>query len=40
MSPLYLATGVQAVGEKAASYTLVQPVGGKWRAFERGLGFL
>lgn len=41
MTPLYLVTGVQALGEGVGgrSYTLVQPVGSKWREFERELGF-
>lgn len=37
--PLYLVTGVQRLGAVGESYTLVQPVGGRWRDFERGLGF-
>ncbi|KAI8938813.1 hypothetical protein NX059_004677 [Plenodomus lindquistii] len=38
--PLYLVTGVQELGDAVGgrSYTLVQPVGDAWRAFEEGLG--
>ncbi|KAL3462658.1 hypothetical protein BJX64DRAFT_288124 [Aspergillus heterothallicus] len=38
LTPLYLVTGVQEMGETGKSYTLVQPVGTKWRRFEAGLG--
>lgn len=38
MTPLYLVNGVQDLGSKA-SYTLVQPIGEKWKEFEKGLGF-
>ncbi|KAF2030822.1 hypothetical protein EK21DRAFT_100139 [Setomelanomma holmii] len=40
VTPLYLVTGVQALGTTTTSYTLIQPVGEKWRGFEKGLGFL
>jgi hypothetical protein len=39
VTPLYLVSGVQRLGTTSESYTLVQPVGEKWRAFEEGLGF-
>lgn len=39
MSPLYFISGVQKLGSSTESYTLVQPVGNKWREFEKGLGF-
>ncbi|KAL2846354.1 hypothetical protein BJY01DRAFT_263329 [Aspergillus pseudoustus] len=38
LTPLYLVTGVQDMGETGRSYTLVQPVGARWRGFEEGLG--
>ncbi|KAJ4361342.1 hypothetical protein N0V95_001955 [Ascochyta clinopodiicola] len=40
VTPLYLVNGVQRLGSTTESYTLVQPVGEKWRQFESGLGFL
>jgi hypothetical protein len=33
MTPLYLVNGVQESGSKA-SYTLIQPIGRKWREYE------
>ncbi|KAE8151457.1 hypothetical protein BDV25DRAFT_171475 [Aspergillus avenaceus] len=39
MTPLYMVNGVQAMGEGSRSFTLVQPVGTKWRQFERDRGF-
>lgn len=38
VTPLYLVTGVQEMGESGKSYTLVQPIGDRWREFEEGLG--
>ncbi|KAK3215184.1 hypothetical protein GRF29_19g2475826 [Pseudopithomyces chartarum] len=38
MNPLYLISGVQALGSKS-SFTLVQPIGQKWRRYEEDLGF-
>ncbi|KAK2768156.1 hypothetical protein FQN54_000008 [Arachnomyces sp. PD_36] len=38
MTPLYLTTGVQEMGESGLSSTLIQPVGTKWQDYERGLG--
>lgn len=38
MTPLYLINGVQDIGS-SASYTLIQPIGTAWEAYERGLGF-
>ncbi|KAI1842547.1 hypothetical protein JX266_011301 [Neoarthrinium moseri] len=40
MTPLYLVNGVQEFNATGGgSYTLIQPVGDKWRAYEEGLGF-
>ncbi|KAF2853906.1 hypothetical protein T440DRAFT_293199 [Plenodomus tracheiphilus IPT5] len=39
VTPLYLVTGVQGMGDSARSWTLVQPVGRAWKTFEEGLGF-
>jgi EGF domain-containing protein len=39
MTPLYLISGVQDMGQSRASYTLVQPIGTKWEEFEEHLGF-
>ncbi|KAH9861539.1 hypothetical protein J1614_011288 [Plenodomus biglobosus] len=41
VTPLYLVTGVQGLGDAVGgrSYTLVQPVGGAWKQFEKDLGF-
>ena len=39
MTPLYLINGVQTLVTTATSYTLIQPVGTKWREYESGLGF-
>lgn len=39
MTPLYLINGVQDMNQTGAAYTLVQPVGTKWKAFEESLGF-
>ncbi|KAK7189083.1 hypothetical protein DPSP01_010333 [Paraphaeosphaeria sporulosa] len=38
MRPLYLVSGVQAMGVKS-SFTLVQPIGKRWREYENELGF-
>ena len=38
MDPLYLISGVQALGSKS-SFTLVQPIGKKWQKYEEDLGF-
>ncbi|KAL5425792.1 hypothetical protein PMIN04_002404 [Paraphaeosphaeria minitans] len=38
MTPLYLVSGVQAKGAKS-SFTLVQPIGERWREYEKNLGF-
>jgi hypothetical protein len=38
-TPLYLTTWVQRLRATDESYTLVQPVGEAWRAFETELGF-
>ena len=38
MTPLYLITGVQEMDKSGASYTFVQPVGTKWRDYEREMG--
>ena len=35
----YLTTGVQAMNQSAPSYTLIQPIGTKWRQYEEKLGF-
>lgn len=37
--PLYLVNGVQKTCTSSESYTLVQPVGTRWRAFERDVFF-
>jgi hypothetical protein len=37
MTPLYLVNGVQEFGSKA-SYTLIQPIGRKWRGYEMQYG--
>ncbi|KAH7390609.1 hypothetical protein BKA66DRAFT_526129 [Pyrenochaeta sp. MPI-SDFR-AT-0127] len=39
VTPLYLINGVQPLGTTSLSYTLIQPIGKKWRAFEKKLGF-
>lgn len=39
VTPLYLVNGVQPLGSTVLSYTLVQPIGEAWRAYEEGLGF-
>lgn len=39
MTPLYLVSGVQDLNQSEASYTFIQPVGSKWKHFEKGLGF-
>lgn len=38
LTPLYLVSGVQALDSKS-SFTLVQPIGSKWKDYERKLGF-
>ncbi|KAF9891834.1 hypothetical protein FE257_003319 [Aspergillus nanangensis] len=38
MTPLYLINGVQEF-DSSASYTLIQPIGEKYRQYERSLGF-
>ncbi|CAI6097302.1 unnamed protein product [Clonostachys chloroleuca] len=37
MTPLYLMNGVQEFDSPAA-YTLIQPIGDKWKEYEKGLG--
>ena len=39
LTPLYLTTGVQALGTATTSYTLIQPVGTAWQEYEKDLGF-
>lgn len=39
MTPLYLVNGVQEMDENSRSSTFIQPIGEKWREFERQLGF-
>ncbi|KAF2819800.1 hypothetical protein CC86DRAFT_449825 [Ophiobolus disseminans] len=39
LTPLYLVSGVQALGSTTTSYTLIQPVGTAWREYEAALGF-
>jgi hypothetical protein len=39
VTPLYLVTGVQALGTTTTSYTLIQPVGTAWQEYEKQLGF-
>jgi hypothetical protein len=39
MTPLYLVNGVQEMGESSRSSTFIQPIGEKWREFERQQGF-
>ena len=39
MTPLYLLNGVSERDNSAASYTLIQPIGTLWKAYEKGLGF-
>ncbi|KAL4915596.1 hypothetical protein BDW62DRAFT_219291 [Aspergillus aurantiobrunneus] len=39
MTPLYLVNGVQEMGEGSRSSTFIQPIGEKWREFEKALGF-
>ncbi|KAB8077486.1 hypothetical protein BDV29DRAFT_188686 [Aspergillus leporis] len=38
VTPLYLTTGVQQMNESSRSYTLIQPVGSKWKEYEKSLG--
>jgi hypothetical protein len=38
VTPLYLVTGVQALGTTTTSYTLIQPVGSAWQEYEKQLG--
>lgn len=40
MTPLYLTTGVQEIGESGLSSTLIQPIGHKWKMYEKSLKFL
>ncbi|ENH63684.1 hypothetical protein FOC1_g10004292 [Fusarium oxysporum f. sp. cubense race 1] len=39
MTPLYLTNGVQEMNQTGAAFTLVQPVGTRWKRFEKDLGF-
>ncbi|RBR25206.1 uncharacterized protein FIESC28_01941 [Fusarium coffeatum] len=39
MKPLYMTNGVQEINETGASFTLVQPIGTRWKRFEKDLGF-
>ncbi|KAH7192865.1 uncharacterized protein B0J16DRAFT_394897 [Fusarium flagelliforme] len=39
MTPLYMTNGVQEMNQTGASFTLVQPIGTRWKKFERDLGF-
>ncbi|KAF5586674.1 uncharacterized protein FSUBG_12061 [Fusarium subglutinans] len=39
MTPLYLTNGVQEMNQTGAAFTLVQPIGTKWKEFEKDLGF-
>ncbi|KAL3469869.1 hypothetical protein BJX99DRAFT_240524 [Aspergillus californicus] len=39
VTPLYLTTGVQEMGETSRSSTLIQPIGEKWKGYEKRLGF-
>ncbi|EIT72914.1 hypothetical protein F9C07_1178350 [Aspergillus flavus] len=39
MTPLYLINGVQSMNESSRSYTLIQPIGTKWKQYEKDLGF-
>ncbi|KAL4996284.1 hypothetical protein BDV10DRAFT_113271 [Aspergillus recurvatus] len=39
MTPLYLVNGVQEMDEGSRSSTFIQPIGEKWKDFERRLGF-
>jgi hypothetical protein len=39
MTPLYLINGVQEMGQNSLSSTFIQPIGKKWREYERRLGF-
>ncbi|BCS29716.1 glycoside hydrolase family protein [Aspergillus puulaauensis] len=39
MTPLYLSNGVQEMGEGARSSTFIQPIGEKWKTYEKKLGF-
>lgn len=38
MTPLYLITGVQGMDKSGPSYTFIQPVGTKWRDYEKEIG--
>ncbi|KAL2863481.1 uncharacterized protein BJX67DRAFT_374525 [Aspergillus lucknowensis] len=39
MTPLYLINGVQEMGERSRSSTVIQPIGEKWKKYEKRLGF-
>ncbi|CEL00422.1 hypothetical protein ASPCAL00024 [Aspergillus calidoustus] len=39
MTPLYLINGVQEMDQGSLSSTFIQPIGKKWREYERRLGF-
>lgn len=39
MTPLYMTNGVQEMDQTGAAFTLVQPIGKKWKKFEESLGF-
>ncbi|KAL4865163.1 hypothetical protein BDV12DRAFT_211229 [Aspergillus spectabilis] len=39
MTPLYLINGVQEMGQTGLSSTFIQPIGDKWKKYERDLGF-
>lgn len=38
MTPLYLINGVQDMNITSKSYTLIQPIGTRWKMYERTLG--
>ncbi|KFY46719.1 hypothetical protein V495_02292 [Pseudogymnoascus sp. VKM F-4514 (FW-929)] len=39
LTPLYFTTGVTEMGQTGRSSTLIQPIGNKWKKFEKKLGF-
>lgn len=39
MTPLYLTTGVQDMNSTGTSHTVIQPIGTKWKGYEKKLGF-
>ena len=39
MTPLYMTNGVQEMDQTGAAFTLIQPIGKKWKKFEERLGF-